>query len=138
YIPNSLFTTIAVENPSRMSNRRIYETIGIRYDDIDQLPTIVAQVEEMLKNHPEIDTRQTLMVNFNAFAASSIDFFIYTFTRTTNWQKYHQVKQDVLIRISVIIAAVGAEVAFPTSTIHLADIPGLPVEQVAEGDTERQ
>ena len=33
YIPNAVFTTIAVENPSRMHNRRIYETIGIRYDD---------------------------------------------------------------------------------------------------------
>ena len=30
YVPNSIFTTIAVENPSRMTNRRIYETIGIR------------------------------------------------------------------------------------------------------------
>ena len=28
YIPNAIFTTIAVENPSRMSNRRIYETIA--------------------------------------------------------------------------------------------------------------
>ena len=31
YIPNSAFANIAVENPSRMHNRRIYETIGIRY-----------------------------------------------------------------------------------------------------------
>src|SRR5690606_5396265 len=35
YIPNSVFNTISVENPSRMHNRRIYETIGVRYDDID-------------------------------------------------------------------------------------------------------
>ena len=33
YIPNSAFANIAVENPSRMRNRRIYETIGIRYED---------------------------------------------------------------------------------------------------------
>ncbi len=31
YVPNSVFTSIVVENPSRMSHRRIYETIGIRY-----------------------------------------------------------------------------------------------------------
>ncbi len=36
YIPNSTFTSIAVENPSRMTHRRIYETIGIRYDDADK------------------------------------------------------------------------------------------------------
>ena len=37
YVPNSTFTSIAVENPSRMSHRRIYETIGIRYDDVNKM-----------------------------------------------------------------------------------------------------
>jgi len=32
YVPNATFTSIAVVNPSRMTHRRIYETIGIRYD----------------------------------------------------------------------------------------------------------
>ena len=36
YVPNATFTTIAVENPSRMLNRRIKETIGIRYDDAEK------------------------------------------------------------------------------------------------------
>ncbi|RLA14821.1 MAG: hypothetical protein DRQ60_06295, partial [Gammaproteobacteria bacterium] len=121
YVPNSIFSTIAVENPSRMSNRRIKETIGIRYEDVHRMPVILTRVDEMLRKHPAIDTRQTLMVNFNAFAASSIDFFIYTFTRTTNWAKYHQIKEDVLLKISDIIAEEGAEIAFPTSTIHLAE-----------------
>lgn len=30
YVPNALFTTIVVENPTRMTNRRIKETIGSR------------------------------------------------------------------------------------------------------------
>ncbi len=33
YVPNAVFTSIVVENPSRMSHRRIKETIGLRYDD---------------------------------------------------------------------------------------------------------
>ena len=33
YIPNSLFTQIVVKNPSRMTNRRIFEYIGVRCDD---------------------------------------------------------------------------------------------------------
>ena len=51
YIPNSAFANIAVENPSRMRNRRIYETIGIRYDDVAKMGTIVADVEAMLRTH---------------------------------------------------------------------------------------
>ena len=121
YVPNATFTSVAVENPSRMTNRRIYETIGIRYDDIAQMLSVVTEVKAMLQTHPDIDQDQTLMVNFNAFGASALEFFIYTFTRTTNWTEYHAVKQDVLLRVADIIAAHGAEVAFPTTTVHMPD-----------------
>ena len=119
YLPNSAFSSIAVINPSRMSHRRIYETIGIRYDDVKQMAPIIEQVKSMLQGHPEIDSEQTLIVNFNQFSPSSLDFFIYTFTKTTNWVHYHDVKQDVLLKIAEIIDQAGAEIAFPTSTIHL-------------------
>ncbi len=121
YVPNSVFTTISVENPSRMLNRRIYETIGIRYDDAGKMRTIVSKVKDMLNNHPEIDTGQMMIVNFNTFAPSSLDFFVYTFTKTINWTEYHGIKQDVMLKIIEIIEEEGAECAFPTSTIHLAD-----------------
>lgn len=119
YIPNSMFANISVENPSRMTHRRIYETIGVRYDDVKHLPDIISDVKDMLMTHPEIDATQTLIVNFNQFAASSLDFFVYTFTKTTNWIEFHDVKQDVLFKITDIISKHGAEIAFPTSTIHL-------------------
>lgn len=119
YIPNSMFASISVENPSRMTHRRIYETIGVRYDDSKKLAGIINEVKEMLISHPEIDTTQTMIVNFNKFAPSSLDFFIYTFTKTTDWIKYHEVKQDVLLKITEIIEKQDAEIAFPTSTIHI-------------------
>lgn len=119
YVPNALFTTIVVENPTRMTNRRIKETIGIRYEDVAKMAPIVADVRSMLQNHPEIDTTQTLIVNFNTFGPSSLDFFIYTFTKTREWVHYHEVKQDVLLKVADIIAKHGAEIAFPTRTLHL-------------------
>ena len=119
YVPNSIFSTVAIENPSRMLNRRIYETIGIRYDDAAAMASIVADVDVMLRQHDDIDKGRTLMVNFVSFGASSLDFFIYAFTRTTDWATYHGVKQDVLLKILNIIDAHGAEVAFPTRTVLL-------------------
>jgi len=129
YVPNALFTTIVVENPSRMSNRRIKETIGIRYDDIKVMSAIVVDVKAMLQARDDIDNTKTLIVNFNAFNASSIDFFIYTFSRTIVWEEFHAVKQDVLLKVADIIAQHGAEVAFPTQTLHIAnsgDDDGMP------------
>lgn len=125
FIPNATFTQIGIENPSRMLNRRIKETIGIRYDDASKMSIIIDQVKNMLQTHPEIDATQTLIVNFNSFAPSSLDFFIYTFTKTTDWVKFHSVKQDVLLKVIEIIEANGAECAFPTSTLHIASAPNI-------------
>lgn len=46
---------------------------------------------------------------------------MYTFTKTTKWVEFHEVKQDVLLQISNIIEGYGAEVAFPTRTLHLPE-----------------
>ncbi|XKY36347.1 mechanosensitive ion channel family protein [Enterovibrio sp. 27052020O] len=117
YVPNSVFSSIVVLNPSRMQHRRIKETIGLRYKDADKMAAIVADVKTMLENHPDIEQRSTLMVNFDAFANSSLNFFIYTFTKTINWSRYHEVKQDVMLKIVEIVHAHGADFAFPSRTI---------------------
>jgi MscS family membrane protein len=118
YVPNSLFTHIVVENPSRMSNRRIKENFGLRYKDIKQIDDIIKAVREMLQNHPDIDQEQTLIVNFDVFNNSSLDFFIYTFTKTTNWILFHEVKQNVMLKVADIVIAHGAEFAFPTRQLQ--------------------
>ncbi|WP_028025766.1 mechanosensitive ion channel family protein [Enterovibrio calviensis] len=117
YVPNSVFSSIVVQNPSRMQHRRINETIGLRYKDASKMSAIVADVKAMLETHPDIEQRATLMVNFDAFAGSSLNFFIYTFTKTVNWARYHEVKQDVMLRIVEIVHAHGADFAFPSRTI---------------------
>jgi len=124
YIPNAVFASISVENPSRMTNRRIYESVGIRYDDIACMTPIVDQVTAMLREHEEVDSDQVIIVNFDKFAPSSLDFFVYVYTKTTQWVRYHEVKQDVLLKVAAIIEANKAEIAFPTSTLHIAP-PGL-------------
>ncbi len=121
YVPNAVFTTIAVENPSRMTHRRIKETIGVRYDDMSKVPAILEDVRKYLNENPDIDQSVTLMVNLNEFGASSVNFFIYTFTRTTVWTEYHEVKERVMLAISDIVEKHGAEIAFPTTTIHVPD-----------------
>jgi len=119
YVPNSLFTQIVVENPSRMSNRRINETFGLRYRDIEQVNDIIKAVREMLEGHPDIDQRQTIIVNFNYFNNSSLDFFIYTFTKTTDWVLFHEIKQDVLLKVAEIVKLHQAGFAFPTRQLHI-------------------
>lgn len=132
YVPNSIFTQITVENPSRMTNRRIYETVGVRYGDLNQVASIVEGIKAMLRAHPEIDQDQTMIVSFNQFAACSLDIMVYTFTKTTAWVRFHEIKQDVLLKIGEVIEAHGAQIAFPTRTLHLSDgVQAMQVEAAA-------
>jgi len=138
YVPNATFASISVENPSRMSNRRIYETVGVRYCDIDTLNVILQDIRRMLAEHADIDHRQTLMVNFNKMAESSLDFFVYTFTKTTDWVRYHQIKEDVLFKVAKIIEQHDAQVAFPTATVQLEmeDMQAMAMQNIHQASKE--
>lgn len=136
YVPNATFTSISVENPSRMKNRRIYETIGLRYGDVAVIKTVVNDVRKMLKSHPDIDQQQTMIVHFNAFNSSSLDFFVYTFTKTTDWVAFHKIKEDVLLKIVTIVQSHGADFAFPTSTVHLPDLKEMQGVDLSGGSTK--
>ena len=127
YVPNSTFSSVSLENPSRMTNRRIYETIGVRYEDAGRVANIVSDVQTMLQEHEDIAQDRTMIVNFNHMGPSSLDFFVYAFTKTTNWVEYHAIKENVLLQILEIVECNGAEIAFPTQTIHHA--PAEPLEQ---------
>ena len=119
YVPNSLFNSIVIENASRMSHRRIKEIIGVRYSDINAINKITNDTKIMLMNHEEIDSTQTTLVNLVELNKSSIDFMIYTFTIPTTLAEYSRIKHDVLLKVSEIIKANNAQIAFPTTTIHL-------------------
>jgi MscS family membrane protein len=141
YIPNGAFANIAIENPSRMSHRRIYETVGVRYCDVSKVAGITREIRQMLREHPEIDESETLIVNFNLFNQSTLDIMIYTFTHTREWVKFHAVKEDVLLKVSQIVEAAGAEMAFPTRTLYLEDaveIAGLPRDGEVRSGKETQ
>ncbi|MDZ7735419.1 MAG: mechanosensitive ion channel family protein [Gammaproteobacteria bacterium] len=136
YVPNYVFNTVSIENPSRMLNRRIREVIGVRYDDAGKIADIVGDIRDMIRNHPDIDINQTLIVNFDAFASSSLNIFVYTFTKTCDWVEYHRVKEDIMLRIIDIIDQHGAECAFPTTTIHVPD--GIHVNDTAADNPEQE
>ncbi|MGL5952870.1 MAG: mechanosensitive ion channel family protein [Providencia rustigianii] len=119
YIPNSLFSSISVENPGRMTNRRIKTEIGLRYEDSDKISAIVDDIRTMLKQDENIDTGQTLLVYFDAFADSSLNIMVYCFTKTTVWAEWLDAQQTVYLKIIEIVKKHGADFAFPSQTLYV-------------------
>ena len=119
YVPNGIFATIPIETPSRMTNRQVYEVIGIRYDDIAQMDSIIEKVHDLLKNNKHIDHEQAYRVYFDVFNASSLDFVIWAFSSLTDAGEFKKMKGKLLLDIAQIIADHKAEIAYPTQTLHI-------------------
>ena len=119
YVPNGIFATIPIETPSRMTNRQIYEVIGIRYDDIAQMESIIEKVQVLLANNKHIANDQPCRVYFDVFNASSLDFVIWAFSSDTEVGEFKKMKGKLLLDIAQIIADHNAEIAYPTQTLHI-------------------
>ena len=120
YVPNAIFSNEVLVNLSRMTHRRIEETISLRYLDILSAERVVAEIRSKLASHEEIDHRLPLCVFVKTFAASSVDLEIKAYTIATRYEEFMEVKQDVLLQIYATIAKLGADLAFPTMSVHLS------------------
>jgi MscS family membrane protein len=119
YIPNSILTTSSIENFSKRGKRRIKFNLTLTYNTTkQQLQSINKDIKNMLINHKDID-KETILIYFDNFSASSLDIFCYFFTISTNWQKYLSVKEDVYYEIISIIEANKASFAYPTQSIYI-------------------
>lgn len=123
YVPNSTFVNMAVENPSRMQNRRIKTSIGLRYQDSDKLGTLLEELRTLLNNHPDLDTTRTTFIYFNNFGPSSLDCQLYCFTKTTVWVNWLAIQEKVFLDIIKVIHKHDADIAFPTTTVDWTDAP---------------
>ncbi|OYR14817.1 mechanosensitive ion channel family protein [Brucella thiophenivorans] len=134
YVPNAAFSTISVENPGRMTNRRITTTIGLRYEDGDKVSGVVDDIRSMLKANAKIDQTQSLLVYFDAFADSSLNIMVYCFTKTTVWADWLEAQQEVYLKIIEIVHAHGADFAFSSETLYIQPdktAEKKPVEELA-------
>jgi len=120
YVPNAVLSSIIVVNSSRMKNRCIKEMIGIRNTDAAVLDKITQEIRTMLQAHPGIDQRRLLLTHFTGFGPSSLKINIYAFTKTVDRKTYHDVQQDIFLKIIQIIEQNGAALAFPL-TLHAPD-----------------
>ncbi len=118
YVPNSIFTTIVVENPSRMSHRRIYEKINIYYKDFQQLNIIADAVQEYFDNSDLIDNDEVSFVNFNDFAKSSLEVAVYCHIYETEWKEFQKIKHKILFDIGDIIRKNKARFSLPAMLLE--------------------
>jgi len=119
-VPNQILANSPVENFSRRGIRRIKFRIGLTYGTTaDTIQSIILQITQMLKSHNDIAQNATMLVKFDKFEDSNLSIFVYTFTDTSNWDRYLSIKEDVNIKIMKIIENHDSDFAFNSQTIYL-------------------
>ena len=123
-VPNSIVANSNIENFSRRGVRRIKMVIGLTYDTpATSVKAIVEDLERMLREHPGIAKDQTTLVKFDRFEDSYLGIFFYTFTNTSDWKSYLQIREDIHLKIMEIVEANGSSFAFPSQSLYLEKIP---------------
>lgn len=118
-VPNSTLTSKPITNWSRMEKRRVTFRIGLEYGTTSaQLQRCVKRIEELLNNHPQV-VKDSAVVNFDAFDASSLSISVLYHCKQTAYGPYQKVKEDINLQIMSIIEEEGCSFAFPTQTLHI-------------------
>src|SRR3546814_10531337 len=79
-----------------MSFRQVSEYVYVRLEDIDKVSAIVADVNDMLEEHPEMG--DYLIFRFDSYGEYSLKLYLYAYTSgaITAYTDYMRVKQDLL------------------------------------------
>ena len=147
-VPNAELANTPLKNWNRRTiGRRIKMYIGVTYSaKKENLEAAINDITAMLKKHPDIITsdkidrrtirrhykeagkflsledklgiKTTLLVYLDSFSASSIDFMIYTFSKSVKWEDWLRTKQDIMYKIMDILEQHDLEFAFPSQTLY--------------------
>ncbi|MFK7839711.1 MAG: mechanosensitive ion channel family protein [Bdellovibrionales bacterium] len=132
HVPNSNLSDTVVTNFSRMTHRRIKWAIGVEYSaTIEQLQIIRDEIMNHIIENKDFANPEDVstFVRVDSFNASSIDFLVYCFTKTTNWGEWLKIKEDFAMTIKEIVEEKASSAfAFPSQSIYIENLPGEKAE----------
>jgi MscS family membrane protein len=122
-IPNKVLATEIVDNWSRMPKRRVKMTVGVTYSTTaDQMEELLKRIRQLLQDDAGVDS-SFFLVRFTDFGSSSLDIFLYYFTKSIKWDEHLGVRERVNLNIMRTIREMGLSIAFPTRSIHVESVP---------------
>ncbi len=118
-IPNKTVASEAITNFTRMPQRRVDQTLGLTYDTTaDQLEVVMQDIREILRADEGVH-KDTIVVAFSNYGASSLDVQLVWFATDSDWARHMVVRERINLEIMRAVAARGLSFAFPTQTVHL-------------------
>jgi MscS family membrane protein len=112
-IPNSQFSSMALENISRRDKIWFHPTLNLRRDTTsDQLLDVLSSLREILITHPKAEAG-TLPVRFIGVGPYSLDVEVVAYINTADYDEFLALQQDLLLRMLQAVEKAGTALAVP-------------------------
>jgi len=128
-IPNGQLSSISVENFALRDRFLFKHTLNLRYETTaDQLRYLLAQIRELLYQHPRVDSTSA-RIRFISFGPSSLDTEIFAYVLEKDYDTFLAVQEDLLLRIMDLVESSGSGFAFPSQTLYMSTDEGFDEEK---------
>ena len=131
-IPNAEFCQKYIVNLSVCDYMLLHTTLGMRYETTDdQLRFLLAELRELLHGHPKTvhTASDPIRVRFVGFGDFALNVEIRAYIRTSSYNEFLAVQEDILLRVMQVVKQAGTGFAFPSRTLYHSRDSGLDSER---------
>ena len=95
--------------------------IGLRYETTpQQLRDIIDGIRQMMTGHPSIEPK-SVRVRFLRLGSYSLDVEVVAYVLARDWDHFLEVQEQLLFAVTDLVSRAGAEMAFPSQTMYMAN-----------------
>ncbi len=130
-VPNGNLIDAGIDNMGQRRWRRYKTTLGVGYHTSpDQMQAFVEGIRAIIQANPGM-RQDYYIVEFHGFGATSLDVLVYCFIDAADWTEELRTRHVLNLDIMRLAESLNVDFAFPTQTVHIAEMPGQP-QQLAE------
>ncbi|WP_439102245.1 mechanosensitive ion channel family protein [Congregibacter sp.] len=119
-VPNAVFSSVEVENFSHRDRIRYYQHIELQMTTADQLRVILGRLRELFLSHADA-MQETVSVRLEKVAAATAVIRIDAGIRTTDYQRFLAVAEDLNLRMIELVHDAGAIFSGPGQVLQVRD-----------------
>ena len=134
-VPAGLLAQGSIENFATRGKIPLQSVLRLRYGTTgEQVQAVLEATRQLLTKHPSLE-KDTARIRLTTFSAQAIELELFAFVTTSEYPKFLEVREGLLLQIAQIIEGAGSAFAVPTQFIYMrADADE---RRLAAGQTER-
>jgi MscS family membrane protein len=119
-VPNGQIAAANIETLSARDKFWFHHFVGLSYQTTPaQMRTVIDRIRDVLVKHPGLDRSDVLRVRFFRLGQFSLDIEVFAYMFASDWDRFLEIQQDLLLRIMEIVEQAGTNIALPSQTLSV-------------------